>query len=152
VATALPKAAPLYIETGCIPSASLSWVNAEESFDLDAAGLRADDRDAVTSLEVLATKLEEALPTHVRVERRGRGLFGREKQVERIEVRLGECVLSLRRARGRIEGWREREVGGISIKREPLGVDAWVNALEQELREVSGRSTEAREALARLLS
>jgi hypothetical protein len=124
----------------------------EEYFDLDAAGLRADDRDVATSLEVLATKLEEALPTHTKVERRGRGLFARDKRVERIEVRLGDWVFSLRRANGRIEGGREREVGGISIKRESLDVGAWVNALAQELREASGRSAEAREALARLLS
>ena len=135
------------------PRASLSWVDAEDFFDLDAAGLRADDQDTVTSLEVLASKLEQALPTHARVERRGRGLFARGKLVERIDVRLGDWVLSLRRANGgRIEGWREREVGGISIKREPLGVGAWVSALEQGLREASGRSAEAREALARLLS
>jgi len=127
-------------------------VDAEEFFDLDAAGLRADDQDAVTSLEVLASKLEQALPTHTRVERRGRGLFARGKLVERIEVRLGDWVLSLRRANGRIEGWREREVGGISIKREPLGIGTWVSALVLELREASGRSAEAREALARLLS
>ena len=127
-------------------------MDAEQSFDLDAAGLRADDRDVATSLEVLAGKLEQALPTHTRVERRGRGLFGREKIVTRIEVRLGSCVLSLRRANGRIEGWREREVGGISIKREPLDVEAWVTALTQELRDASGRSAEAREALTRLLS
>ena len=127
-------------------------VDAEESFDLDAAGLRADDLDASTSLEVLATKLEQALPTHTRVERRGRGLLGREKRVEWIEVRFGGCVLTLRRADGRIECWREREVGGISIKREPLGADAWVTALGQELREASGRSAEARDALARLLN
>jgi hypothetical protein len=103
-------------------------------------------------MEVLAGKLEQALPTHTRVERRGRGLFGREKFVARIEVRLGSTVLSLQRVNGRIEGWREREVGGISIKREPLDVEAWVSALAQELREASGRSAEAREALARLLS
>jgi hypothetical protein len=127
-------------------------VDAEHSFDLDAAGLRADDRDMATSLEVLAGKLEQALPTHTRVERRGRGLFGREKSVTRIEVRLGGSVLSLRRANGHIEGWREREVGGISIKREPLGAEAWVNALTQELREASGQSAEARDALTRLLS
>jgi hypothetical protein len=124
----------------------------EEFFDLDAAGLRADDRDAGTSLEVLASKLEQILPTHARVERRGRGLFGRGKLVERIEVRLGDCVLSLRRTNGHLEGWREREVGGISIKREPLGIGAWVSTLELQLRQASGRSAEAREALARLLS
>ena len=127
-------------------------MDADDSFDLDAAGLRADDRDVATSLEVLAGKLEQALPTHTRVERRGRGLFGREKLVTGIEVRLGGCVLSLRRSNGRIEGWREREVGGISIKREPLGVEAWVSALAQELREASGKSAEARDALTRLLS
>jgi hypothetical protein len=67
-------------------------------------------------------------------------------------VRIGGCVLSLRRADGRIEGWREREVGGISIKREPLGIEAWISTLTQELREASGQSAEARQALERLLS
>ena len=127
-------------------------MGADESFDLDAAGLRADDLDVATSMEVLAGKLEQALPTHTRIERRGRGLFGREKFVARIEVRLGGSVLSLRRVNGRVEGWLEREVGGISIKREPLDLEAWVSALAQELRAASGRSAEAREALARLLS
>ena len=44
------------------------------NFDLLAASLRADAADLKTFMEVLATKLSDALPNMVRVEREG-GLF-----------------------------------------------------------------------------
>jgi hypothetical protein len=50
-----------------------------------------------------------------------------------------------------VEGFRERQVGGISIKREALDPSAWVTALTSDLQAEAGRSTEARAALERLL-
>ena len=35
----------------------------------------------------------------------------------------------------RVEGFRERQSGGIAIKREPLDPDQWIAALTEELRE-----------------
>jgi hypothetical protein len=124
----------------------------EETFDLAAAGLRADGADLAVSVEVLASKLEQALPGQARVERRGGGLLGRgEKHVRRVQVQLGCNRYQLSVEDDRVEGFREREVGGISIKREPLDPQAWVMALSADLRAEAQRSAQAREALARLL-
>jgi hypothetical protein len=120
----------------------------DETFDLSAAGLRADGTDLRISVEVLASKLEDSLPGRTRVERRGGGLLGRgEKHVHRLQVELGGCAYELNVEDGRVEGFRQRQVGGISIKREPLEPDAWVAALTAELQAEAQRSTEARAAL-----
>ena len=122
------------------------------AFDLDAAGLRADGRDLAAGVEVLAVKLESALPSECRVQRRARSLFDREKVVETIEVRLGEARYSLRHHRGRVEASRDKEVRGVVIKREQLTLAEWVAALEGDLREQAQTSAAARAALERLVS
>jgi hypothetical protein len=122
------------------------------AFDLDAAGLRADGRDLAAGVEVLAVKLESALPSECRVQRRARSLFDREKVVETIEVRLGEARYSLRHHRGRVEASRDKEVRGVVIKREQLELAEWVAALEADLREQAQTSAAARAALERLVS
>jgi hypothetical protein len=120
----------------------------DEDFDLSAAGLRADGTDLRISVEVLASKLESSLPGHTRVERHGGGLLGRgSKRVRQLKVDLGESTYQLTLDGERVEGFRERRVGGISIKREPLAPDEWVGALTEELREEAQRSAQARTAL-----
>jgi len=123
----------------------------DESFDLSAAGLRADGTDLRISVEVLAAKLETSLPGRTRVERRGGGLLGRgEKHVRQIQVDLGSgsgTRYELSIDGDRVEGFRERKSGGIAIKREPLDPDAWIAALTEELQAEAERSAEARAAL-----
>jgi hypothetical protein len=120
----------------------------DEDFDLSAAGLRADGTDLRISVEVLASKLESSLPGRTRVERHGGGLLGRgEKRVRQMQVELGQTCYQLTVDGERVEGFRERKVGGISIKREPLAPDEWVAALTEELREEAQRSAQARTAL-----
>jgi hypothetical protein len=127
-------------------------VSAEDVFDLSAAGLRADGTDLRISLQVLAAKLEGALPQQTRVERSGGGLFGRgEKQVRSVQVTLGECCYALGLDGGRLAGSRERRVGGISIKREALAPAEWVSALTEDLRSESEQSQAAGQALKELL-
>jgi len=120
---------------------------ADETFDLSAAGLRADGTD----LEVLASKLESSLPGRTRVERRGGGLLGRgEKHVRQIQVDLGSETgtrYQLAVDGDRVEGFRERKSGGIAIKREPLHPDQWIAALTADLQSEAERSAEARAAL-----
>jgi hypothetical protein len=124
----------------------------DETFDLSAAGLRADGGDLRISVEVLASKLESSLPGYTRVERHGGGLLGRgEKRVRRLQVDLGGCSYELNAAGERVECSRERKVGGISIKRELLDPDAWVAALTGELQSEAQRSAQAREALEKLV-
>jgi hypothetical protein len=123
----------------------------DETFDLSAAGLRADGTDLRISVEVLASKLESSLPGRTRVERRGGGLLGRgEKHVRQIQVDLGSAGgtrYELSIDGDRVEGFRERKSGGIAIKREPLDPDAWIAALTEELQAEAERSAEARAAL-----
>jgi len=130
-------------------------VSTEETFDLSAAGLRADGTDLRISVEVLAAKLESSLPGHTRVERHGGGLLGRgEKRVREIQVDLGAgsgTRYQLTVDGDRVEGFRERKSGGIAIKREPLDPDAWIAALTDELQAEAQRSAEARSALEGLI-
>jgi hypothetical protein len=124
----------------------------EETFDLAAAGLRADGTELKLSVETLAAKLETSLPGRAHVERHGSGLLGRgTKRVRKVRVELGANRYDLLVEDDRLEGFREKQVGGISIKREPLDPDAWVAALTTELRAEAERSAEARQALERLL-
>jgi hypothetical protein len=127
-------------------------VSDEETFDLAAAGLRGDGTDLAISVEVLAAKLEQALPSQARVERRGGGLLGRgPKRVRAVRVELGNAAYLLGVESGRLEGFRERQVGGIAIKRETLDPDEWVAALTADLRAEAERSAHARAALQELL-
>jgi len=121
------------------------------AFDLDAAGLRADGADVATAVEVLARKLELALPAQATVRRRSRRLLSRDKVVEGIEVRLGDWRYALDVRDGRAEAAREQAVRGIVIRREPLELAAWVQSLTGELREQAATSADARAALERLV-
>lgn len=127
-------------------------MSAEDSFDLSAAGLRADGEELRISLAVLAAKLEGALPQQTKVQRSGGGLLGRgEKQVRSLEVTLGDCCYALGVKDGRLQGSRERRVGGIAIKREALDPGDWVTSLSEDLRVESQRSESAGHALKELL-
>ncbi|MDE3070564.1 MAG: hypothetical protein KGJ43_07535, partial [Acidobacteriota bacterium] len=104
------------------------------------------------SIEALAVRLETSLPGRARVERSGGGLFGRgERRVREITVVLSSSSYQLAVDGTRMEGARERRVGGIAIKREPLDPQAWLAALTEELQEEAQRSASARESLQRLL-
>lgn len=120
-------------------------------FDLAAAGLRAEGGDALRLVEVLAVKLEDALPGRAAVERRGVRLLSKQKRVERIDVELGDATYQLISDGRKVTGMRGQAVRGVTIKREELGLDAWVERLTRELDELAQSSTEARAALDRLL-
>lgn len=101
---------------------------------------------------MLAAKLEQALPGRVSVRRSGGGMLGRgPKRVREVSVELGASRYELLIDGERVQGVRGRQVGGISIKREPLDAASWIAALTAELQEEAQRSSEAREALERLL-
>src|SRR4051794_37937147 len=105
-------------------------MGAEPSFDLDAAGLRADGRDLAGGIEVLARKLEEALPAATRVARRPRRLLSREKVVSEIGVALGDATYLLCVERHAVTATRAKTVRGVRIKHEELDLEAWLASLE----------------------
>lgn len=122
----------------------------EGSFDMVAAGLRADATDLNAFVEALAVKLEGALPGRVTIARQG-GLFSRSKGVREISVDMGDSRYSLVSTGGRIETTRRNEVRGIAIKSEPLELDEWIAALSRELETAARESADGRQALERLL-
>lgn len=124
-----------------------------DEFDLQAALLRSDGQDLKTAVEVLASKLEEALPGRTKVSRSGGGLLGKgRKQVKEVLVLMGETSYSLHVDGERIEGSRQREVGGIAIKRETLEPSSWLAELTQALTAEAQRSADLRNALSLLIS
>lgn len=120
-------------------------------FELLAAGLRADLRDAGTFLEVLAGKLEGALPGRTRVVRKG-GLFRSRHPVQEVEVDLGSVRFGVRTGqRGIIEATRARIVRDITLKTDPVPLEEWVADLSRHLAEEARENAAVREALERFL-
>jgi hypothetical protein len=128
-------------------------VAAEDALDIDllAASLRADLSDLSAFVEALAVKLEDAVPGGVGVERRREGLFG-PKLVRRIALDTGDQRLELRVAGHGLETTCSKVSGGIVLKSEKLGTDAWLAALGQALAVQAQRSETTRRALERLLN
>lgn len=118
--------------------------------DLLSASLRADASDLRAFLESLASKLEEAIPQIVRVERRRTGMRG-PKAVRRIVVEAGDQRLELESNGGQIQTSASRLSGGIVLKRQPMEIDEWLAALGEALAMEARRSETTRQALERLL-
>ncbi len=127
--------------------------DADTGLDLDliTASLRSDVGDLGTFVEVLAVKLEEAVPGGVTVERRRNGMFG-PKLVRRIAVDAGDQRLDLRTDGGSLQTLCSRLSGGIVLKSEEVDTDEWLRALSQALAVQARRSKTTRQALERLLN
>ena len=120
--------------------------------DLLAASLRADAADLDTFTEALAAKLQDALPSGVRVQRWRERMFG-PKLVCAISVDAGDERLELRTGRGgSVETSCARVSGGIVLKTEAVGMDEWLRRLSEALAAEAQRSQTTRQALDRLLN
>ncbi len=118
-----------------------------------AASLRASSGDLGVFVPVLADKLERALPGRVRVERRRVKLLSSERRVARIECELGERRYDLVSvAPGRLEGRRCTVVRGVTLKTEPLALEAWIEALAADLAEEAEASEASAIAVQQLLA
>ena len=120
-------------------------------FELVAASIRADASDLKTFLDVLAIKLEQALPGMVYVEREG-GLFKRERKVKVIRVQIDDKLYELARAGTGLEAHVSHQVRGITLKNEVMSLDAWITELSHHLSRHAASSAEARAALERLVT
>jgi hypothetical protein len=123
----------------------------EPTFDLDAAGLRADGAELLAAVEALARKLEISLPRSCSVQRRRTRMFSKDRVVAAIVVTLGETRYGLQVDGDHVHADRRQEVRGVVIKREPLELADWIEALAAQLREEAADSAEARAALERLV-
>lgn len=130
---------------------SLEIRNDEGGFELLAASLRASSGDLKTFVEVLADKLELALPGRVTVERRAVRRFSKEKRVARIELALGDDRYIAIALAGAVETRRAKAVRGVVLKSEELPLDAWLEALARDLATEAQASEQSQLALEQLL-
>lgn len=121
-------------------------------FELLAASLRADAGDSGAFLEALATKIGGALPQRTQIERGG-GLFTHKHPIRRIALNLGEWQYTVEaEPGGALAASRTHAVRGITLKSEPLALDAWINEVAGSLAEVAQTSLQDQMALRRLLT
>jgi len=121
-----------------------------------AAMLRADRDEVASYARVLSGALAQALPAdmvEIGYQRTvGDRLAGRPGRAVRLVVHGENRDLELREGRnGRIEAELQQVVHGVVISRRGIGVEAWLQALAQDIARVAARDTAAREALERLL-
>jgi hypothetical protein len=123
----------------------------ERDFDLSAASLRASSGDVRTFVDVLADKLDRALPGRVKIQRRAVRLLSKQKQVTAIELDLGETRYLLEARDGAVETRCATAVRGIVLKSAVVSLDAWIDALLRELANEARTSEQARLALEQLV-
>lgn len=126
------------------------------SLDMVAAALRADSADASMYARVLTESLGGALPAGcVSVDRErsvSDRMRGRPGQVTKVTVRLGDQVLSLSVRSGREPAAEVcREVRGVVLSRQPVGVQEWTGELARALLAHAERNAQAAQALRRLV-
>jgi hypothetical protein len=120
-------------------------------FDLSAASLRASGGDLRVFVDVLADRLDRALPGRVKVQRRATRLLSKQRHVTAIELDLGETRYLLSAREGEVETRCATAVRGIVLKSAAVSLDAWVDALLSELANEAETSEQARNALEQLL-
>ena len=123
--------------------------------ELLAAALRQDSADLDVYAKVLSVSLVESLPQGaVQVDRKrsmSDRMAGREGTVVSVDVALGDTRLALRMDRGRPIGEICKEVRGVVLSRQQVGLDEWIAALARGLAESAASNAKAREALQRYL-
>ncbi|HXM86101.1 MAG TPA: hypothetical protein VN889_00560 [Solirubrobacteraceae bacterium] len=105
-------------------------MSSDEAFDLPAAALRADRAELDSSIDLLASTLEQALPRFASVERRKVGGFrSRRTEVRRIVVTLGDERFELVTADRAMQCTRNKVVRGITLSHDELATSEWIAAL-----------------------
>ena len=119
----------------------------DDSFDLElaAASLRADGSDVHILVKVLVDQLSDALGPRLKVERAGR--FRKSEEIKSVQITLGDDTL-----RADVDGATVRcsighASGGIRIRSEQVGMDAWLSRLLTILHSEAAHSEQTRLAL-----
>ena len=128
-------------------------MSSDEAFDLPAAALRADATELAMAIEVLASRLEQALPQLALVERHKVGGFRSKRLVvQRIEVALGEEQFELRSTDRRVQCTRHKVVRGITLNRQEMSMADWIDELIAAVAHTAEVSEHDRLVLGELLS
>jgi len=115
-------------------------------FDLIAASIRSDAGDLRTFLNVVAAKLDGALPGRVTIERQG-GIFAKDHPVRLIRVNLGEHRYELEWVNGDVEA----RVASATSSPQRLPLDHCLEMLSEDLVAQARSSSQAKTAMDSLL-
>jgi hypothetical protein len=119
------------------------------------AALRVDSSDAAIYASVLTNSLSEALPPeYVTVERErsmSDRMRGRPGEVSKVEVKLGDQVMTLAVKNGRPTAEICRQVRGVVLSRQSVPLQQWAATLASALVSHAESSAQAAEALRRLV-
>ena len=119
------------------------------------AALRLDSADAAIYAGVLANSLSEALPPdYVTVERErsmSDRMRGRPGEISRVEVKLGDQVMTLAVKNGQPAAEICRQVRGVVLSRQPVPLQQWAAALASALMSHAESNAQAAEALRKLV-
>ena len=125
------------------------------SLEMVTAALRLDSSDVAIYASVLTKSLSEALPPeYVTVERErsmADRMKGRPGEVSKVEVRLGDQVMSLALKNGRPVAEIGREVRGVVLSTKVVPLQQWAAALANALMVHAENNAQTAEALRRLV-
>jgi hypothetical protein len=125
------------------------------SLEMVTAALRLDSNDTAIYASVLTKSLSEALPPeYVTVERErsmADRMKGRPGEVSKVEVRLGDQVMTLAVKNGRPVAEICRQVRGVVLSRQEVPLQQWAAALANALVVHAENNAQAAEALRRLV-
>ena len=126
------------------------------SLEMVTAALRADSADVAIYAQVLTSSLGESLPPGCVTVDRQRSMSdrmkGRPGEVQKITVRLGDRVMTLRVERGQPAAEVCREVRGVVLSRQPVPLGQWADELAKALVEYAEQNAATASALRRLIT
>jgi hypothetical protein len=129
------------------PSADATQGEAGAAFDLSMAvsQLATNSTDLRIMLKLLVSQLSDALGNRITVERAGR--FRKSDEIKSVRVALGDDTLEANVEGGSVRCSIGHSSGGIRIRSEQVGMDAWLTRLLTILQSEAVHSEQTRLAL-----
>jgi hypothetical protein len=119
----------------------------DASFDLNmaVAQLASNSTDLHLMLKLLVAQLSDALGDRIVVERAGR--FRKSDEIKSVRITLGDDTLEATVEGGTVRCTIGHSSGGIRIRSEKVGIDAWLTRLLTILQAEAANSEQTRLAL-----
>jgi hypothetical protein len=131
------------------PGGSIEGVGdgTDASFDLNmaVAQLASNSTDLHLMLKLLVAQLSDALGDRIVVERAGR--FRKSDEIKSVRITLGDDTLEATVEGGTVRCAIGHSSGGIRIRSEKVGIDAWLTRLLTILQAEAANSEQTRLAL-----
>ncbi|HEY5384584.1 MAG TPA: hypothetical protein VIJ56_05055 [Acidimicrobiales bacterium] len=135
------------------PGGSIEGVGdgTDASFDLNmaVAQLASNSTDLHLMLKLLVAQLSDALGDRIVVERAGR--FRKSDEIKSVRITLGDDTLEATVEGGTVRCSIGHSSGGIRIRSEKVGIDAWLTRLLTILQAEAANSEQTRLALENIL-